>query len=116
MKDGDQVSNDKLFKTAIRDFLGDLLELVDPELAAELDLSAPQFQSPEVFKDFQKHGHQVPDLVARVSTREGKPRTVLVHVEVEGRFRRETGGTGNGELIPDVGSAQALGLSPPQAE
>ena len=90
MKGGDEVSNDKLFKTAIRDFLGDLLELVDPELAAELDLAAPEFQPPEVFKDFQKHGHRVPDLVARVSTREGTPRMVLVHVEVEGRFRQET--------------------------
>ena len=92
MKGGDRVSNDKLFKTAIRYFLGDLLELVDPEVAAELDLSAPDFLTPEVFKDFQKHGHRVPDLVARVSTRGGKPRIVLVHVEVESHFRKKTEG------------------------
>ena len=90
MKDEDDVSNDKLFKTAIRYFLGDLLELVDPELAAALDLTAPDYLAPEVFKDFQKAGHRVPDVVARVSTREGKPRLVLVHVEVEGKFRRKT--------------------------
>jgi hypothetical protein len=90
MKDEDDVSNDKLFKTAIRYFLGDLLELVDPELAAALDLTAPDYLAPEVFKDFQKAGHRVPDVVARVSTREGKPRLVLVHVEVEDKFLKET--------------------------
>jgi hypothetical protein len=90
MKGEDEVSSDKLFKTAIRYFLGDLLELVDPELAAALDLTAPDYLAPEVFKDFQKAGHLVPDVVARVSTREGQPRLVLVHVEVEDKFLRET--------------------------
>ena len=90
MKGEDEVSSDKLFKTAIRYFLGDLVELVDPELAAALDLTAPDYLAPEVFKDFQKAGHRVPDVVARVSTREGKPRLVLVHVEVEDKFLKET--------------------------
>jgi len=90
MKSEGEVSSDKLFKTAIRYFLEDLLELVDPELAAALDLSAPDFLAPEVFKDFQKAGHRVPDVVARVSTREGKPRLVLVHVEVEDKFLKAT--------------------------
>ncbi|MCP4662863.1 MAG: hypothetical protein GY856_46320 [bacterium] len=80
------VSKDKLFKTALRYFLDNLVELIDPELAATLDLANPDFLPPEVFKDFQKYGHAIPDVAARVRTREGKPRLLTLHVEVEGEF------------------------------
>jgi len=70
------------------DALGTMLGVVHP--ARALDLTAPDYLAPEVFKDFQKAGHRVPDVVARVSTREGKPRLVLVHVEVEDKFLKET--------------------------
>ncbi len=85
--EADEVSKDKLFKTAFRFFFANLVELLDPELAATLDLDDPEFLPPEVFADFKKHGHAEPDVVARVSSREGEPRLVLLHVEVEAEFR-----------------------------
>lgn len=80
------ISHDKLFKTVFKTFLGDLLELMHPELAATLDLDHPRYLSEELFVDFRKEGHAVPDLVAEATTRDGEPRIVLVHVEVEGEF------------------------------
>jgi len=85
------VSHDKVFKTVFRYFLKDLIELVHPELAATLDLEHPKLVDKDLFADFRKAGHRQPDLVAEVTTREDKPRLVLVHVEVEGKYRRTMG-------------------------
>ena len=82
----EKVSKDKLFKTVIRTFFKDFIELLDAELAATLDLDDPDFLPPEVFSDFQKQGHMIPDLVARIATREGEERLVLFHVDVEANF------------------------------
>ena len=79
-------SHDKLFKTVFKTFLGDLIELIHPDLAATLDLNHLKYLSEDLFADFRKQGHAVPDLVAETNTREGEPRIVLVHVEVEGEF------------------------------
>ena len=79
-------SHDKLFKTVFKTFLGDLLELVHPELAATLDLDHLKYLSEGLFADFRKEGHATPDLVAEAATRDGEPQIVLVHVEVEGEF------------------------------
>lgn len=86
---GRDVSHDKVFKTVFRYFLKDLVELVHPELAATLDLDHPKFLDKDLFVDFRKAGHREPDLVAEASTWEGEPRLVLVHLDVEGNFRRE---------------------------
>ncbi len=83
-----EISHDKLFKTAFRFFLKDLIELVHPELAAVLELEHVKFLDEDLFADFRKEGHVEPDLVAETTTREGEPRLVLLHLEVEGRFRR----------------------------
>ncbi len=82
----ERISHDKLFKTLFKAFLSDLIEIVDPELATTLDLSQPKFLSEDLFADFRKEGHGVPDLVAEATTRDGEPRIVLIHVEVEGEF------------------------------
>ncbi len=82
----ERTSHDKLFKTLFKTFLSDLVEIVDPELATTLDLDHPTFLSEDLFADFRKEGHRVPDLVAEATTRDGEPRIVLVHVEIEGEF------------------------------
>ncbi len=86
-EEDEAVSKDKLFKTALRSFFKDFVELVDANLAATLDLEHPEFLAPEVFVDFKKQGHAIPDLVARVENREGgKEQLVLFHTDVEARF------------------------------
>ncbi len=82
----EKVSKDKLFKAALRLFFKGFVELVDAKLAADLDLEDPEFLPPEVFADFKKHGHVIPDVVAKVRTRQGEQRLLLLHVDVEARF------------------------------
>lgn len=86
---GQDVSHDKVFKTVFRYFLKDLIELVHPALAATLDLDKVRFVDKDLFVDFRKAGHREPDLVAEAAPRRGKPRLILVHVDVEGDFRQE---------------------------
>ena len=81
-----ETSHDKLFKTVFKTFLGDLIELVSPELAATLDLDHFQYLSEDLFADFRKEGHTTPDLVAEATTHGGESQIVLVHVEIEGEF------------------------------
>lgn len=85
-RETEEVSKDKLFKTVLRIFFKGFVELLDTELAATLDLDHPELLPSEVFTDFQKHGHVIPDLVAKVRTQEGESRLLLFHVDVEARF------------------------------
>jgi len=85
-EEAEEVSKDKLFKTAIRIFFKGFVELLDAELAAALDLEAPEFLPSEVFADFKKHGHVIPDVVAKVGTRKGEEQLLLFHVDVEARY------------------------------
>ncbi len=87
-KSGKRIPHDRIFKTAFSHFLQDLVELVDPELAATLDLSSPRFPDKELFADFPGGKLAVPDLVAEAMTRDGDPRLILVHAEIEGEFRK----------------------------
>ncbi len=84
------VSADKLFKSAFEIFLKDLVELTRPELAARLDFDHPKFLPRERFTDLRLSGHLEPDLAAEVPARHGgEGRVLIVHVDTEGRFRRE---------------------------
>jgi hypothetical protein len=81
--------NDLVFKTVFRHFFGDLVELVEPEFASRVDLTNAEFLDPEAFSDFPAGLRRQADLVARLKSRDGKERIVLVQVEVEGEFRTE---------------------------
>ena len=82
----DEISHDKVFKTLFRAFFKDFVEIVHPELAEALDLAHPEFLDVPGFANLRKHGHVVPDLLAKTSTLSGEPRLVLTHVEAESRF------------------------------
>ena len=89
IQDGERrASHDQIFKTAFSLFLQDLVELVDPSLAATLDLRAPRFIEKEAFTDFPGGERAEADLVAEAKIRRGEPRLVLVHGEVESKFRQ----------------------------
>ncbi len=87
-KNGKRIPHDRIFKVAFGAFLQNLVELVDLELAATLDLRAPKFLDKEALADFPGGKLAVPDLVAEAITRDGDPRLILVHAEVEGQFRK----------------------------
>jgi predicted transposase YdaD len=77
--------HDQLFKDLIRAFPADLLRLILPEAVRRLRLETLEFQPTEEFLDLPQGRERRLDLMARVSTWEGEP--VLLHVEVETRFR-----------------------------
>jgi hypothetical protein len=85
-QDGEDVSADKLFRTAAEMFLGNLVELVRPELAATLDFDQAKIAPPKAYTDFRKQGLREPDVVAEVPTLTGKQQLLVVHVDIEDKF------------------------------
>jgi hypothetical protein len=81
-----RAKHDEIFKTTFSLLLGDLIELVIPELADMLDLRSPKFIEKEAFTDIPRGKRRECDLVAEAATRSGDPRLILVHVEIEGKF------------------------------
>jgi hypothetical protein len=81
-----RTEHDQIFKTTFSYFLGDLIELVSPELADMLDLRNPKFIEKEAFTDIPRGKRRECDLVAEIATKSGDPRLILVHVEIEGKF------------------------------
>jgi len=84
-----RTSHDQLMKQALRERFADFLRLFDPDTAAGLDLDAGvTFRDTETFTDLPQGALLIPDIVAEVRTRDGVPKLVIVHVEVQ-REREE---------------------------
>lgn len=79
--------HDQLFKDLIRSFPGDFLRLAAPALAARLDLGSLEFQAAEGFTDLPHGARRHPDLISPARTRAESTGSVLLHVEIELRFR-----------------------------
>lgn len=75
--------HDRLFKTILRAFFGDLLRLATPGVAARAILAKITFLDKELLTGADR---READLLARVPLRSGG--SLLVHVEVEARARR----------------------------
>ena len=87
-QDSDQrKQHDLVLKTVLHHFFGDLVEIVEPDFAARVDLTNIEFLEQETFSDFPGGTRQHADLVARLTSRDGEGRIVLVQTEVEGQFR-----------------------------
>lgn len=79
--------HDSIFKKLLCEFFPDLLRLVVPEVATGLDLERPVLLDKEFFT-IEGRRREL-DLLARFSATKGDDETLLVHVEVEARARRE---------------------------
>ncbi len=75
--------HDKIFKQLLRVFLEDFLRLVAPQALERLDLSSPELLDKELFAGGPHGRRRELDLLARVSTWDGRPH--LIHVEIEAR-------------------------------
>ncbi|HEV7785600.1 MAG TPA: DUF4351 domain-containing protein [Thermoanaerobaculia bacterium] len=84
--------HDQLFKDLLRSFPSDFLRLAAPALARRLVLEGLELHPAEGFLDLPRGAQSRPDLVARAEVREGGPEAVLLHVEVELRFRASVPG------------------------
>ncbi|HEX9734925.1 MAG TPA: hypothetical protein VGG06_23375 [Thermoanaerobaculia bacterium] len=84
---GTRKQHDLVFKTLFRHFFGDVIELAEPDFAARVDLTSVELLDQETFSDFPEGKRQAADLVAKLTSRDGEGRIVLVQIEVEGEFR-----------------------------
>src|SRR5436305_9880682 len=79
--------HDQLFKDLIRTFSGDFLRLAAPGIASRLDLGGLEFLPTESWTDLPRGARRQPDLLARaLAVGDGTP-PVLLHIEVELRYR-----------------------------
>lgn len=83
--------HDPLFKSLLRTFLAGFLRLVAPEMAGRLDLSAPVFLDKELVSITPPRIDRVVDLLARAPLKDGRGRSLLIHIEVENRARSGMG-------------------------
>jgi predicted transposase/invertase (TIGR01784 family) len=81
------MGHDQLFKDFLRAFLQEFLELVYPELAERLDFKTLHLLDKELFTDFPEGTTREADLVAEIETRDGSPRLVVIHIEVQLRTK-----------------------------
>ena len=79
--------HDQLLKTVLWTFFPELIDLVEPELARRLDPEGLESLDKELFTDLPQGRRREVDLLVRASLKDGAPRLVLVHVEIEGEFR-----------------------------
>ncbi|MBI3269603.1 MAG: hypothetical protein HYZ53_11325 [Planctomycetes bacterium] len=81
------MKHDLLFKSLLRAFFRDFLRLFWPNKAARIDFRHVRFLDQEVVTDLPRGSQRWLDLVAEVSDRTGRRKTVLIHVEIEARLR-----------------------------
>ncbi len=80
--------SDQLFREIIPAFAADFAILLIPDVARRLDLGSLDFRREEYFTASPRGGRpRRPDLVARALTRGGDTGEVLLHVEIETRYR-----------------------------
>lgn len=79
------LSHDKILRTLGHQFLSDLVEIIYPEVADEIDFSSAKFVAGKLFADFRKEGHVEPDVVAELRAKNGDRQVVLFHAEMENR-------------------------------
>ena len=79
--------HDQLWKRLLQRFLREFLEEFLPEEARRLDFRRVRFLNAEEFLDVPQGERREVDVLAEVPTFEGEPELVLVHVEVEARYR-----------------------------
>ena len=83
--------HDQLSKELLELFLGDLLQLVVPDLAPHLAAARAELLSPEVYADPPRGEHTRMDLVHRVPLLAPAEDALLVHVEIEAVARQGMG-------------------------
>ena len=80
-------AHDQLFKDLIRHFPADFLRLIAPTLARRVEATSLEPQPTELFLDLPRGRRRQPDLLLRALARGGEAGAILLHLEIEQRFR-----------------------------
>lgn len=79
--------HDQLFKDLISTFPGDFLRLAAPRIASAVDVARLAPLPAESWTDLPRGARRQPDLLLRASPRRESGRAILLHIEIELRFR-----------------------------
>ena len=77
------IDHDQVFKTLIREFFREFIELFLPDKAAVIDFGSVVFLDKETFMDLPRGRKRAMDLVAQVQLKTGDRELILVHTEFE---------------------------------
>jgi len=79
------MGHDQRFKEFLHVFLQDFLKLFYPHVEKRLDFGNVELLDKEVFTELHDGSRREADVVAKLSTRDGNPELVLIHIEVQAR-------------------------------
>lgn len=85
VKSGDskKTDHDQIFKTVIREFFKEFIELFFPKIAAEIDFTKVEFLDKEHFTGYPEGKSRRMDLIAKVRLKSGEEEFILIHNEFQ---------------------------------
>jgi hypothetical protein len=69
---------DQMFKSVLKSFFQDIIELFLPYIARRLNFQQVEFIDKELYTDTQQGNKREPDIVAKVNTYDGEPEILLL--------------------------------------
>ena len=84
------MGHDQRFKEFLQTFLQEFLKLFFPDVESRLDFRAIEFLDKEFFTDLAERSSRRADVVAKLTTHDGEPELVLVHIEIEARPKKDS--------------------------
>ncbi len=82
------MGHDQRFKEFLQNFLQEFLKLFFPDVERRLDFGSVEFLDKEVFTSLPEGSSRRADVVAKLTTHDGHPEFLLVHIEVQDTPRK----------------------------
>ena len=83
------MGHDQRFKEFLQTFLQEFLQLFFPDVERRIDFRNIEFLDKEVFTNLAEGSSRRADVVAKLTTHDGRPELLLVHIEIQDRPRSE---------------------------
>jgi predicted transposase YdaD len=79
------IDHDQIFKTLLKEFFAEFMQLFLPEIARKIDFSKIEFLEKEFFTDINDGRKKLLDLVIKVQLVNGTEEYILIHTEFESK-------------------------------
>ena len=83
------MGHDQRFKKFLHAFLPEFMKLFYPHVEKRLELGEFEFLDTEVFTELHDGSRREADVVAKLTSRDGEPELVLIHIEVQARMEAD---------------------------
>ena len=81
----ESIDHDQIFKTLLKEFFAEFMQLFLPEIAEKIDFSKVEFLEKEFFTDINAGRKKLLDLVIKVQLLNGTEEYILIHTEFESK-------------------------------